>query len=117
MSPTVALVASSTSPDGAQMLALRLRHLLELGWDAWLFCKGDRWRDEAALRDPDLRGRIELAPDAKANSSPFDRRLRSLQPDIVHFTPATPPGGAYARGSCAARRSRSPSGRMATTWG
>jgi glycosyltransferase involved in cell wall biosynthesis len=67
------------------MLALRLRHLLERDWDAWLFCKGERWGDEPALREPDLRERIELVLDAPMKSSPFDRRLRSLQPDLVHF--------------------------------
>ena len=85
MSATVALVASTTAEDDAQMLALRLRHLLERGWDAWLFCKGDRWRDAPALCDPDVRERIELAPGAKANSSPFDGRVRSLRPDLAHF--------------------------------
>ena len=85
MSRTVALVASTTADDGAEMLARRLRYLLERGWDAWLFCKGERWRDEPALRDPDLRDRIELAPTAKAAASPFDGRLRSLRPDLVHF--------------------------------
>jgi glycosyltransferase involved in cell wall biosynthesis len=85
MTRTVALVASTTAEDGAQVLALRLRHLLDRGWEAWLFCKGERWRDEPALRDPDLQGRIELALDAKADTSPFDARLRSLQPDLVHF--------------------------------
>jgi glycosyltransferase involved in cell wall biosynthesis len=85
MSRTVALVASTTAEDGADMLALRLRYLLGHGWDAWLFCKGARWRDEPALRAPDLRDRIELAARAKANASPFDSRLRSLRPDLVHF--------------------------------
>jgi colanic acid/amylovoran biosynthesis glycosyltransferase len=85
MSVTVALVASTTAEDDAQLLALRLRHLLEHGWDGWLFCKGERWRNEPALRDPNLRERIELAPGAKANSNPFERRLRSLRPELVHF--------------------------------
>jgi glycosyltransferase involved in cell wall biosynthesis len=85
MSRTVALVASSTTEDDAEMLALRLRYLLEHGWDAWLFCKGARWQDEPALHAPDLRDRIELAPGARASASPFDRRLRSLRPDLVHF--------------------------------
>ena len=85
MSRTVALVASTTADDSAEMLAQRLRYLLERGWDAWLFCKGAQWRDEPALADPDLRGRIELAPAAKAKASPFDARLRSLRPDLVHF--------------------------------
>jgi len=85
MSPSVALVVSTTAEDDAQLLAVRLRYLLERGWDAWLFCKGARWEDEPALRDPDLRERVVLAPGAKADSSPFDRRLRSLEPDVVHF--------------------------------
>jgi glycosyltransferase involved in cell wall biosynthesis len=85
MSRTVALVASTTAEDGAEMLALRVRYLLERGWDAWLFCKGERWRDQAPFEAADLRGRIELAPDAGADSSPFDGRLRSLRPDLVHF--------------------------------
>jgi glycosyltransferase involved in cell wall biosynthesis len=85
MKRTVALVASTTSEDGAEMLAARLRHLLDRGWDAWLFCKGERWRDAPALCQPDLHDRIELALDASAGSSPFDGRLRSLRPQLVHF--------------------------------
>jgi glycosyltransferase involved in cell wall biosynthesis len=85
MRRTVALVASNTADDGAEILALRLRYLLERDWDAWLFCKGARWREEPALRDPDIRDRIELAPHVKDDSSPFDGPLRSLQPDLVHF--------------------------------
>ena len=41
--------------------------------------------DEPALREPGLQERVELAPGAKADSSPFDRRLQSLRPDLVHF--------------------------------
>jgi glycosyltransferase involved in cell wall biosynthesis len=85
MSRRVALVVSTTAEDSAEMLALHLRYLLERGWDARLFCKGARWRDEPALQDAGRRERIELAPRARADSSPFDRRLRSLQPDLVHF--------------------------------
>jgi glycosyltransferase involved in cell wall biosynthesis len=85
MKRTIALVASQTAEDGTELLTQRLRHLLERGWDAWLFCKGARWRDEPALEDPELRDRIEVAADAKADSSPFDAHLRSLRPDLVHF--------------------------------
>ena len=85
MSPTVALVASTTAEDGAPLLALRLRHLLERGWDAWLFCKGDAMADEPALRDPDLRDRVELAPDAKAELEPVRRPPAVAAPDLVHF--------------------------------
>jgi glycosyltransferase involved in cell wall biosynthesis len=85
MTRTVALVASTTAEDSAEMLALRLRYLLERGWDAWLFCKGPRWQDQPALTGPQVRGRARLAPRARAKSSPFDRRLRSLRPDLVHF--------------------------------
>jgi glycosyltransferase involved in cell wall biosynthesis len=85
MRRTIALVASKTAEDGAEILAQRLRYLLERGWDAWLFCKGARWQNEPAFRDPDVRGRIERAPDVRDDSSPFDGQLRSLQPDIVHF--------------------------------
>ena len=85
MSATVALVASTTSDEGAPLLVARLRHLLDAGWDAWLFCKGGRWRDEPALRDPGLVERVAIAPDAKRDSSPFDDRLKALCPDLVHF--------------------------------
>jgi glycosyltransferase involved in cell wall biosynthesis len=85
MSRRVALLASTTTEDSAEMLTLRLRYLLERGWDAWLFCKGAPWLEEPALRDPDVRDRIELAPKAKTDASPFDGRLRSLEPHLVHF--------------------------------
>ena len=85
MSARVALVASTTADDGPELLAARLRHLLDAGWDAWLFCKGEKWQREPALRDPDLRERVEIAADAKAASNPFRDRLRGLRPDIVHF--------------------------------
>jgi glycosyltransferase involved in cell wall biosynthesis len=85
MSARVALVAGTTADDGPELLAARLRHLLGAGWDAWLFCKGETWQREPALREPDLRERVEIAADAKALSNPFGDRLRTLRPDIVHF--------------------------------
>ena len=32
-----------------------------------------------------MRGRVEIAADARARSNPFGDRLRELRPDIVHF--------------------------------
>jgi len=85
MSARVALVASTTADEGPELLAARLRHLLGAGWDAWLFCKGEKWQGEPLLDEPGLRERIEIAADARAASNPFRDRLRSLRPDIVHF--------------------------------
>src|SRR5688572_25253759 len=85
MSARVALVASTTADDGAQVLAARMRHLLGAGWDAWLFCKGEAWEQAPALCDAELRARVEIAARAKAQSNPFSEQLRGLLPDIVHF--------------------------------
>jgi glycosyltransferase involved in cell wall biosynthesis len=85
MTPRIALVASDTADEPGALLTARLRHLRESGWDARLFCKGERWRDDPALRDPALRKHIVLAPRAQVDSSPFDRRLRRLRPVLVHF--------------------------------
>jgi glycosyltransferase involved in cell wall biosynthesis len=85
MTPRVALVASVTTDDPGVLLVARLRHLLESGWDARLFCKGERWREDPALRDPAVRRHIEVAARARSDSSPFDRRLRKLRPDLIHF--------------------------------
>jgi glycosyltransferase involved in cell wall biosynthesis len=85
MTPRVALVVSTTADDSGTLLAARLRHLLEAGWEARLFCKGDAWGNDPALADPALRKLVELAPHARKNNSPFERRLRKLRPDLVHF--------------------------------
>jgi colanic acid/amylovoran biosynthesis glycosyltransferase len=101
------LVATTTASDSATMLAARLRHLLEAGWDARAHCKGDEWPGEPALRDAALGDRVEFAsaaggarpparllrrPGALARyllaagePGPFDGRLLQLRPDLVHF--------------------------------
>ncbi len=98
MIPRVALVASGTADITAGLLAARLRYLLDAGWDARLLCKGSRWLGEEALGDPQLRGRVELAPKARSESSPFDRRLRRLRPDLVHFHSAVAASKGLIRG-------------------
>lgn len=107
MSPSIALVVSNTSSESGPLLAARLRHLLGLGWDARLLCKGEGWARNAALRDPALGDRVELAPahssvalaaallarptglarylTATGESGPFDGRLLRLRPDLIHF--------------------------------
>jgi glycosyltransferase involved in cell wall biosynthesis len=85
VSRRVALVASTTAEEGGALLAARLRHLREAGWDARLFCKGESLARSRALHDSALQAHIELAPGARGRSSPFDRRLRRLRPELVHF--------------------------------
>ena len=85
MTARIALVASNTADEPGALLAARLRHLLESGWEARLFCKGQALSEDPAVRDPGLRGHVELAPRARRDASPFDHRLRKLRPDLVHF--------------------------------
>ncbi len=98
MTPRVVLVASGTADITGGLLAARLIYLLNAGWDARVFCKGSRWPGEEALEDPRLRQRIELAPKARSESSPFDRRLRQLRPDLVHFHSAVAASKGLRRG-------------------
>jgi glycosyltransferase involved in cell wall biosynthesis len=85
MSRRVAMVVSTTAAESGATLAARLRHLLDNGWDARLFCKGEVWARQAELRDPAISERVELKPKAARDSSPFDGRLLELRPDLVHF--------------------------------
>ena len=85
MTMRVALVASTTADVTGDMLAARLGHLLANGWDARLLCNGARWRQDPALHEPGLRRHVTLDPDGGPRSSPFDRLLRRLRPDLVHF--------------------------------
>jgi glycosyltransferase involved in cell wall biosynthesis len=85
MTPRVALVVSTTANDSGAVIAARLRHLLEAGWDARVFCKGEAWASDPSLRDPALGQHVEFAPNAPPKSSPFDGRLRKLRPGLVHF--------------------------------
>ena len=96
--PRVALIASGTADITGDLLAARLHYLLDAGWDAHLFCKGSRWLGEEALRDPKLRERVELAAKARSESSPFDRRLRRLRPQLVHFHSAVAASKGLRRG-------------------
>jgi glycosyltransferase involved in cell wall biosynthesis len=107
MRPRVAMVVSNTAPNPGALLAARLRHLLDLGWDARLLCKGEAWMRDPALRDPALSRRVELTPGrerygppaallrrpsglaryrhAAGRTGPFDGRLLNLRPDLIHF--------------------------------
>jgi glycosyltransferase involved in cell wall biosynthesis len=107
MRPRVALVVTTTATDPGELVAARLHHLLESGWDARLLCKGERWASDPALADPRLQRKLELAParspnrlprpllrrpaglvrylGARGEAGPFDGRLLDLRPDLVHF--------------------------------
>jgi glycosyltransferase involved in cell wall biosynthesis len=78
MTPRIALVATTTASEAADVLAERLRHLLGLGWDARLLCRGERWHRHAPLREAPLRAHVELR-------DRLDGRLRRLRPDLIHF--------------------------------
>jgi glycosyltransferase involved in cell wall biosynthesis len=79
------MLVSTSGDDGGAVIAYRLRHLLEAGWDVRLFCKGGVWGREPALQDEALRGRVQVAARARADSAPFQRRLRRLRPALVHI--------------------------------
>lgn len=83
MNRRVALVVSATADDPAWLVGARLRHLLDRGWDARLLAKGEPWAQAPEVTDPDLRERVQLAPAGEAAA--FDRSLRALEPDLVHF--------------------------------
>lgn len=85
MTASVALLVSSSSDDRARLVGSRLRHLVDSGWDARIFCKGEAWARDPALSDAALRDRIEVAAGTRPNSNPFGSRLRRLAPDLVHF--------------------------------
>ncbi|MGH2991963.1 MAG: glycosyltransferase family 4 protein [Solirubrobacterales bacterium] len=106
MRPRVALVVTTTTAERGDVLAKRLRGLLDTGWDARLFCKGESWASDPALRDPALGPRVEFSPArdrypppllhrrpaellrylrARGEAGPFDRRLLELRPDLIHF--------------------------------
>lgn len=95
---TVALVATTTATETPEALAARLVGLLESGWDAHLLCKGPGW-DVAAMRRPELSGRVELISRPGPLGTPrggqvrLERRLARLRPDLVHFHS----GGAAAK--------------------
>jgi glycosyltransferase involved in cell wall biosynthesis len=103
--PRVALVATTTATEPAELLAARLRTLLDAGWDAWLLAKGPRW---SALRDLAPRDRLHwfegrrnrfLPPSsllrrpralvrylaAEGQAGALDQPLLRLRPDLVHF--------------------------------
>jgi glycosyltransferase involved in cell wall biosynthesis len=83
MTRRIALVATATAPESAALLAARLRHLREVGWDARLLCRGERWQQSASLQDPDLRSHVDLQGADEPRG--LQRRLRALAPDLVHF--------------------------------
>lgn len=81
----VALLVATSTDDGGAVIARRLRHLLEAGWDAHLFCKGGLWAREPALADAALQKRVRVAARAAGDATPFARRLRRLRPGLMHF--------------------------------
>ncbi len=85
MTRRVAMLVSTTGDDAGSVIAYRLRHLLEAGWDARLLCKGGAWVREPALQEEGLRGRVHVAARARPDAAPFQRRLRRLRPALVHL--------------------------------
>jgi glycosyltransferase involved in cell wall biosynthesis len=100
-------VATGSATESGELIAARLRALLDTGWDARLLCDGGRWREEGALRGPGLASRVEFTPErerfplprslrlrprrllrylgATSAAGPFDDRLLHLRPDLIHF--------------------------------
>jgi glycosyltransferase involved in cell wall biosynthesis len=85
VSARLALVVSTTSDDGGGVMAARLRHLLDAGWDAHLLCKGESWAREPALSAGLPPERVQVTVPRRRESNPFARPLRRLRPDLVHF--------------------------------
>jgi glycosyltransferase involved in cell wall biosynthesis len=107
MSRRVSMVVTTTATASGEVLATRLRALLDAQWDARLLCKGERWARDPALHDPALAPRVEFAPvrdrylpprsllrhphqlvrylAGRGEAGPFDQRLLELRPELVHF--------------------------------
>jgi glycosyltransferase involved in cell wall biosynthesis len=107
MAPRACLVVTTTATQRGEVLAAAIHGLQDAGWDARLFCKGDGWERDPALRDPTLERRVEVTSEtggfplppalrrrpgelahylrAGGETGPFDQRLLELRPDLVHF--------------------------------
>jgi len=107
MTPRAVLVVTTTTTDPGELIAARLRHLLDIGWDTRLLCKGESWASHSALRDPALGPCVEFGPGqdrhlpsllrhlrpaellryprGRGEAVPFERRLLELRPNLVHF--------------------------------
>jgi glycosyltransferase involved in cell wall biosynthesis len=101
------MVVTTTSIEYGETLAARLRRLVDSGWDARQFCRGDAWASDPALRDLELAPRIEFKPSkgrapvprelrrrprellrylqADREPGPFDHRLLELRPELIHY--------------------------------
>jgi glycosyltransferase involved in cell wall biosynthesis len=112
MRPRICLVVPTGATERRDVIAARLRGLLETGWDAWLLCQGEKWTRAPALDDPALASRVELMPERERYLPPrwllarpgwlvrylrtegeagaFDERLLQLRPDLVHFHSVAP---------------------------
>jgi colanic acid/amylovoran biosynthesis glycosyltransferase len=107
MSPRICLVATIPGAEHGDLLAARLRGLLDGGWDARLLCEAERWTRVPAFDDPALAPSVELMRGrdwyppprsllgrprglvhylgAKGDTGAFDQRLLKLRPDLIHF--------------------------------
>jgi glycosyltransferase involved in cell wall biosynthesis len=83
MTRRIALIATTTASEPPELIAARVRHLADRGWDARLLCRGDRWEHEPAAQA--LGERLELSAAAETAVGEFDMRLMRLRPDVVHF--------------------------------
>ena len=83
MSRRIALVAASTATEPPPLMAARVRHLVERGWDARLLCRGEPWASDGSVRA--LGERRELSAAGDGQLGPFDHSLTRLRPDLVHF--------------------------------
>jgi glycosyltransferase involved in cell wall biosynthesis len=112
MRPRICLAVPSSATERRDVIAARLRGLLEGGWDARLLCRGEQWTHVPALDDPALASRVELMPERDRHVPPrsllarpgwlvrslrtsgeagaFHQRLLKLRPDLVHFHSLAP---------------------------
>jgi glycosyltransferase involved in cell wall biosynthesis len=107
---SIGLVATDSASESGDLLAIRLRALLDAGWNARLVCHGERWERDGAVHDPGLATRVEFTRDANRYSVPRSlfrrppqllrylsargelrpfRSLLELQPELIHFHSAT----------------------------
>jgi colanic acid/amylovoran biosynthesis glycosyltransferase len=107
MRPRICLVATTAAAEHGDLLAARLRGLLDGDWEARLLCEGERWTRVPAFDDPALAPSVELMPErdwyppprsllgrpgglarylgAKGETGTFDQSLLKLRPDLIHF--------------------------------
>ena len=83
MTRRIALVATTTASEPTELIAGRVSHLMQRGWDARLLCRGELWEHDAAAQALGERLELSAAPDTTVGE--FDERLAALRPDVVHF--------------------------------